>query len=256
MEITAYEPGTPCWVDLGTPDIEAACRFYGGLFGWNIPEGSPETGDYRNCTMRGLSVAGIGPLQMEGQPPSWTTYVAVADADATAKAVAGAGGQVLAPPMDVMKFGRMAVFADPSGAAFSVWQSQDHVGSQVVNEPGAPCWHELATRGTDASVTFYGDVFDWGTATQPMGTFDYTEWKVGDRTVGGMVPMDVNWPAEVPAHWMVYFAVADTDAAAARATELGGTVSVPPTDIPPGRFAVLTDPHGARFSIIAFGQAQ
>jgi predicted enzyme related to lactoylglutathione lyase len=83
-----------------------------------------------------------------------------------------------------------------------------------------------------------------------MGGASYTEWKLGDKTIAGMMTMPDMVPAEVPAHWLVYFGVADTDATVAKATELGATTIVPPTDIPPGRFAVLTDPDGATFAVI------
>lgn len=122
MEMTSYEPGTPSWVDLGTPDQDAATAFYEGLFGWDVPEGPPEAGGYRMCMLRGTPVAGMGPQMNPDMPPWWTTYVSVADADATTAAVTANGGHVLMPPMDVLDVGRMAIFMDPAGAMFSVWQ--------------------------------------------------------------------------------------------------------------------------------------
>ncbi|WP_214369012.1 VOC family protein [Pseudonocardia sp. H11422] len=250
MEMTSYPPGTPSWADLGSPDPAAAAQFYGGLFGWSCEEGPPETGGYRICVRNGRPVAGIGRSQLPGRP-YWTTYICVSDADTTAKAVGDAGGHVHVEPMDVMAFGRMAAFADPTGAAFSVWQPRDHIGSGLWNEPGACCWNELTTRDANAAAGFYRAVFGWSTKHEPVGPMTYTMWMRGDDPVGGMLVMDDKWPADIPAHWMVYFAVSDTDAAAARAQGLGGSVAVPPTDIPPGRFAVLNDPHGAVFSVIA-----
>jgi uncharacterized protein len=78
---------------------------------------------------------------------------------------------------------------------------------------------------------------------------------VGDRGVAGMVDMRGRVPDEVPAHWLAYFAVEDCDAAVATARANGGSVFVPPMDIPPGRFSVLADPHGAIFAVITFKQA-
>ena len=130
-------------------------EFYAALFGWEIREPLPEAGGYRMAELRGKPVAGIGPQMQPGMPPAWATYIATADADATAKAVAAAGGRTLMPPMDVLDAGRMAVFADPAGAVFGVWQPRAHQGAGIVNEPDTLCWNELASRDADAVIPFY-----------------------------------------------------------------------------------------------------
>ena len=250
-ERTSYEPGTPSWVDLGTADIDKSLAFYGGLFGWDASEGDEAAGGYRNFLFEGKQVAGVYPLMNDQQPPVWATYFDTDDADAIAQRVKDNGGQVLMEPMDVMQFGRMAVFMDPTGAAFGVWQPNEHKGAQLVNEPGSLTWNELATRDADAAKAFYTAVFDLGTDDMDMGPMTYTVWKVGDDVVGGMMPMGDQFPAEVPPHWAVYFAVDDTDAVVAKAQELGAAVIAPPMDIPNvGRFAALADPNGTTFSII------
>jgi predicted enzyme related to lactoylglutathione lyase len=251
MEIASYEPGVPSWVDIGVPDPQAAADFYGGLFGWEAPEGPPETGGYRVAMVRDHAVAGIGTQQNPGHPV-WATYVAVTSADDAVEKVVAAGGQVLAPAMDVLDVGRMAVFSDPQGAVFSVWQAGTHPGAQLVNEPGTWSWSELLTTDVEAAKSFYGAVFGWTANTAGAGpTGEYTEWQVNGRSVGGMMQKPPMMPAEVPPHWAVYFAVADADAAAARVKELGGTVMLPPTDIEPGRFAAVADPFGGVFNVIA-----
>lgn len=252
MEMTSYEPGTPSWVDLGTPDIPVARKFYTELFGWQIHDAGPDAGGYCMAYLRDKPVAGLGPQQNPG-PPYWTTYISVADADATAAAVSAAGGQVFMPPMDVFTFGRMAVFADAGGAPFAVWQPGEHIGAGLTVEPGTLCWNELNTREPDKAKAFYAAVFGWGAGEQ-QGSPAYTEWTNNGRTVAGMITMDESWPPGVPSHWMTYFAVADADQSVARVTELGGQVRVPPTDIPPGRFAVVADPAGAVFSVIALDE--
>lgn len=256
-ERDSYQAGTPSWVDLGSPNVDESATFYRGLFGWEITEGGPESGGYRMCMLKGRSVAGLGPAQAEGTP-WWTTYITVDSADATAKAVEEAGGQVLAAPFDVMDAGRMAVFAAPAGARFSVWEPKQHAGAGLVNEPGALIWNELLVRDLDQAKEFYGKVFSWETETMDMGEgVTYTMWKLpgGEpgASIGGAMPMVGDmWPADLPDHWMVYFAVEDCDASAKQVEDLGGTVSVPPTDIPNvGRFAVCAGPHGEVFSVIA-----
>jgi uncharacterized protein len=250
MEMTSYEPGVPSWVDLGTPDVERAAEFYAGLFGWNCPEGPPEAGGYRVCDIDGKSVAGLGPQQNPG-PTVWAMYVNVTSADDVTAAVTANGGQLFVPPMDVMEAGRMAVAADPIGAVFGLWQPGVHKGAQLVNEPGTFSWGELVTDDVPASKAFYGAVFGWGAETHGDGPGAYTEWQVNGRSIGGMMEKPPQMPAEVPPSWGVYFTVADTDAAVARITELGGGVVSPPMDIEPGRFAVVTDPSGAMFNVIA-----
>jgi len=249
MEMDSYEHGVPCWVDLSTPDPAAAVGFYTGLFGWDVQVGPPEAGGYGMAMLKGRAAAGIGPQQNPG-PPVWNTYVNVDDAEAVASLVPANGGTVVAEPFDVMTFGRMAVFADPAGAVISVWQAGEMWGAGIVNEPGAYSWSELMTTDTAGAESFYGAVFGWGAETHGEGPGGYTEWQVGGRSVGGMMAKPPGMPAEVPSMWTVYFAVDDTDAAVAKATELGGTVRMPPRDIEPGRFAVLADPTGAAFSVI------
>ena len=249
MEMTSYEPGVPSWIDLGTPDIEKAAAFYSGLFGWNCPEGPEEAGGYRVCDIGGKLVAGLGPQQNPG-PPVWSVYVNVASADDTSAAVTANGGQVFVPPMDVMDAGRMAVFADPVGAVFSVWQPGIHPGAQLVNEPGTFSWAELVTTDVAASKAFYGAVFGWGAETHGDGPGAYTEWKVSGRSISGMMEKPPMMPAEVPPHWGVYFSVNGTEDAVARVTQLGGAVVSPPMDVEPGRFAVVADPAGAVFNVI------
>ncbi len=251
VERTDYEPGTPCWVDLGTTDVEGAARFYGELFGWTAVDQGAEFGGYRMCELRGRPVAGLGPVPAPEVPPNWTTYVSVADADIAVKAVTAAGGQVLVEPMDIPSTGRMALFADAAGAPFGVWQPRGFAGAELVNEPGALCWNELTTRHRDAEIAFYQSVFGWRREAQP----DYDVWRLGEARVAGMMVMDERWPADVPDHWMVYFAVPDADDAVARVSELGGRIVVPPTEVPVGRFTVLTDPQGALFSVIALADA-
>src|SRR5687767_6026995 len=246
-EFTEYVPGTPSWVDIGAPDVEAAAAFYSGLFGWAVPEAAPDSGGYRMAMLQEKPVAGIGPAQDPG-PPRWTTYVSVADVDATAAAVTAAGGSVLLEPMDVLDAGRMAVFADSTGVVFSVWQPQLHIGAQLANEAGTLCWTELNSRDTEKAAAFYEAVFGWkaDTSTEPM---QYTQFLLDGRSIAGMLDMTGRVPDEVPAHWLVYFGSNDVDADVATATSAGGQAFVGPMDIPTGRFAVLGDPQGAMFAV-------
>jgi uncharacterized protein len=250
MEVERYEHGVPSWVDVGTPDIGKAIDFYSGLFGWQIEQGPAEAGGYSMALLRGKPVAGIGP-QMNPGPPYWTTYVSVDSADDALSRATAAGGKVLMPGMDVMDVGRMGIIADPIGAVISVWEPRTHTGAGIVNEPNSYSWSELVTTDTEASKEFYGAVFGWGSETHGEGgPMAYTEWKIGGRSVGGMMKKPPMMPAEVPPHWGVYFAFDGTEAAMDKVKELGGQVVMGPMDVEPGKIAVVSDPQGAVFNII------
>jgi predicted enzyme related to lactoylglutathione lyase len=253
MEFDRYDDGVPSWVDMGSPDVAKSRAFYGALFGWECPEGPPEAGGYSVCTLNGKSVAGLGPQMDPAQPVVWMTYVNVDDADATIAKVSANGGMVFVAPMDVMDVGRMAIFADPLGAVIGLWQPGTHTGAELANEPGTYCWSELITTDLDAAKSFYHSVFGWDAEDQgpPEGPPAYTEWKLGGRSIGGMMAKSPEMPADMPPSWGVYFAVSDADATAAKAQELGGALFMGPQDIEPGRFAVLADPQGAVFNVLA-----
>lgn len=249
-EFTTYAAGTPSWVDHATQDIDASNSFYGRLFGWEDDDQGEEMGHYTLLRKGGKTVAGNMAAMGEGQPSVWTSYISVDDADSTVDVAKKAGAMVFVEPMDVADIGRMAVFADPTGAAIGIWQPKTFHGADLANEVGSFVWNELNTRDVPAAKTFYTEVFGWTANDLAMEGMAYTEWKLGDQTVAGMMAMPDMVPAEVPAHWLVYFGVEDTDTSVAKATELGATTLVPPTDIPPGRFAVLSDPDGAVFAVI------
>jgi predicted enzyme related to lactoylglutathione lyase len=253
-ERTSYEPGVPSWVDLASPDTNASATFYGGLFGWEVQSAGPveETGGYGMFTLRGQQVAGVGPIMQEGQPPAWSLYVATEDADAVAAGVSEAGGDVLFGPTDVMDAGRLAVFAHPAGGTIGTWQAGNHTGAALVNEPGALNWHELQTRDVEGAKAFYATVFGWQPDDQEFGGMTYTMFNVGDVPVAGAMPTPPQVPDEAPAFWLSYFTVEDCDASVAKVEELGGRVFGPAHTLEGvGRFAVVADPHGASFGIIA-----
>jgi uncharacterized protein len=269
-----YPEGVTCWVDVDLPDVAAAREFYGGLFGWELVDRMPEgqDGNYLVVGIDGLAVAGIGSKPADADwPPAWNTYVAVASADEAAKAVLEAGGAVLMDPFDVGEAGRMAVVADPQGAAFNAWEARNHFGAQLVNEPGAWNFSGLTTTDTEGAAAFYNAVFGWEVG---VGSADFTFFRVpgyGDfleqkdpglaerlaeqdgpphfeDATAWLMPMD-GQPEGTPPNWSVTFAVDDADAIAARAEELGGAVVVEPFDAPPVRTAVIADPQGAVFAV-------
>jgi predicted enzyme related to lactoylglutathione lyase len=251
-ERDSYEPGTPSWVDLTTPDLHAALAFYGGLFGWEFEDAGEEAGHYHMASVRGRRVAGLGPAQ-EGAPPVayWTTYLSGSDVDAHAGAIGDAGGRVLFGPLDVMGQGRMLVAQDPEGAAFGIWEPQAHTGAQLVNENAAFTWNERMTRDLEGTKRFYGAVFGYAFEALPEAPADvYQLVKVGERVVAGIATMPDAVPAAAPPHWLTYFWLDDVDAGFERVRELGGQVLRDPVDSPYGCYAPVQDPQGAAFCLI------
>jgi len=258
--VEKHEHGHFCWLDLGTTDRLGAIDFYGKLFGWNSVDAPMDKDVYTMFRLKDREAGAAYQLSKEmidqGIPPHWLLYVSVDDVDAAAARAGQHGGKVMAAPFDVKPgdgpvVGRMAVVQDPQGATFAMWQPVAHCGIGIMDEPGSLCWPELNTTTADGARDFYGAVFGWGHKTEAMGgTAAYTEWKVGDRSIGGMMQIQPEWGA-VPPHWMAYFQVADCDATVAQAASMGGKAVHGPMDIPNvGRFAVLEDPQGAHFAVI------
>jgi predicted enzyme related to lactoylglutathione lyase len=255
-EFTSHAAGSPCWVDLMSPDIDASKSFYEAVFGWTGDDEHDPEGNRVYVTFRldGKVVAGLGgqPPGMETMPAIWNTYVCVDDPAATVAAATDAGGSVMMPPMQVMDAGHMAILADPTGATISLWKPGGHFGSELCNEPDTWSWSELMTRDVDTALTFYSAVFGWTYAPHDMGDFVYQVIEGGENDGwGGIMPMPSEVPDMVPNHWAVYFSVADTSATSAKVTAGGGQAVQEPMDIPGvGRMATFHDPHGGSFATL------
>jgi predicted enzyme related to lactoylglutathione lyase len=250
MEVDSFKPGMFSWMELGTSDTADAKEFYAGLFGW-------ESTDIPLCedtfyTILKLNDNRVGALYHDthsGAPPHWNIYFSVVSADESAAKAKELGGTVVAEPFDVMEFGRMAVILDPQGAAFCIWQARAHQGFDVVDEPGAFCWGELNTTDTANAIAFYTKLFGWGINGNQDGSSEYTEFKVGGQSIGGMMAIKEDW-GNIPPHWLPYFMVTNCDDSAEQAKSLGANVNTPPMDIPGvGRFAMVADRQGANFAI-------
>jgi predicted enzyme related to lactoylglutathione lyase len=243
-----WPDGVPCWADLTVPDVEAAKHFYAQVLGWSYRPTDIEFGGYVIAEVQGAAAAGLGPLP-PGAPARWTLHLAADDVDKIATATPAHGGQVLLPPHDVGALGRAFIAADPTGARFGVWQAGTHVGAGVVNEPGALIWADLNSPDPQAARAFYAAVFDYRTEPLADGGVDYHLFALpGDDVplggIGGLGnPKD-------PARWLVYFAVADAEAAVAAAEQAGGQVLTRDWDSMYGRMATLRDPDGAEFSVL------
>jgi uncharacterized protein len=248
---TAWPVGTPCWIDLAVADVPKAKAFYSGLFGWDIQELGPEAGGYCMCEIGGRAVAGIAKVDPAEMPAFWTTYLATDDADETAAKIKAAGGAVQMDPLDVMDVGRMTIAVDPGGARFGIWQARAHTGVRLANEPGSLIWSENMSRHYDANKAFYGAVFGYTFGDIGAEGINYATLDLDGRPVGGIGEIGADQPAERPASWGTYLAVADTDASLAKVTELRGSVVAPAWDSPYGRMAMVSDDQGAIFALMS-----
>jgi uncharacterized protein len=253
-----YDQGTPSWVELVTPDQKGAQEFYGGLFGWGYDDNDMgEMGHYYIATLDGGEIGGVSGPQpgMEGHPAFWGVYLAVDDVDAASAKVEPAGGKVEAGPFDVDKNGRMSAIQDPTGARVGLWQAGTTIGTQRANQPGTPTWNECVTPDVKSAVAFYGAVLGMGSEEMDMG--EAGTYTVLTNAEGRQIGGAMNPPMEgVPPHWNVYFNVEDVDASIAKAEELGGKTVAPAFDVPGvGRMAMVSDPQGASFWVMAAGDA-
>lgn len=249
----AYEPGRPCWVDLATPDPTAARSFYAEMFGWAAEvDPRPEAGGYAQFTHDGHTVAGVGPIFVEGTPSAWTTYVATADADATVATIEANGGTVVQPPLAVLDLGRFALFSGPDGVVAGLWEAGVHKGAAFVTETWGWNWSQLLTGDKDAAMAFYGKVFDWRLREDPNWG-EYIALGEHGGEIGGATQIDDQAAGGPAPQWQVSFLVDDTDAFVARAEGLGGTPLGPVGDVPMGgRMCSLADPFGAAFTVMSF----
>ncbi|WP_441249940.1 VOC family protein [Kitasatospora sp. McL0602] len=237
--------GTPCWVSLMTSDHEGAMAFYGALLGWEFGPGPDQLGTYVRASLAGAKVAGIGVTPPGARHPvEWTTYFAVDDADAVSQRVHECGGTVAVGPLQAEHAGRLAIAADLSGAAFGLWQGEEHLGWEVTGEPGAPVWNELLTADEPSATAFYRAVL--GSVLTP-GEDGTTRLLIDGRPVAA-----IRLTTEGRG-WRVHFGTADCDLTARRAEELGGRVLLAPQDTPYGRMARLADPQGGRFVVVQVG---
>jgi predicted enzyme related to lactoylglutathione lyase len=247
-ERTSYPPGTFSWAELATSDAEAAKSFYASVFSWDYEDNPIGDGQVYSMALRdGKHVAAL--FSSSDQPPHWNCYVTVGSADdATAKAREH-GADVVSEPFDVMDVGRMAVIADPQGAALCLWEPRSHIGAALVNTPGAMTWNDLVTPDPDAAAQFYGGLFGWTTQEIPDAG-GYRVIRNGERSNGGIMPLEPErMGADTPPTWMPYFGHEDVDRLVGEVGGLGGRVFTEPMRMPQGSIAVLADPQGAVFAV-------
>lgn len=252
-----YE-GTPCWIELSTSDVDKACAFYAGLFGWDYDvHRHEETGEHVIAYHEGYPVASL--RASAGEDSAWRLYLATDDgADATLRAEA-LGAQITVGRNQVPDLGSKVVVQGPDGDEFGLLEPVGALSFDV-GLPGTLMWAELVTIQAQAADHFFGDLF--GYECEQFGTEHasaYSVWYVGGESVLARVSMVRKYvTAETRPHWLLYLGVdpeRGTDELVHEAVALGGRVRVDPYDTSFGRVSVLRDPTGARFALVDPTQA-
>ncbi|MBF6176341.1 VOC family protein [Nocardia blacklockiae] len=252
---SGFAQGAPCWFDVSAPDVAAAAEFYTGLFGWTALDTGPESRHYTVLLQDDARVAGIAAADADA--PGWLPYFAVTDVRATVAAALGAGGSARCEFADIPGQLEFAVLADPDGAAYGVSHLTGHPGTERWSQPNNPCWVQYTAVGAPAdAMAHYATTLGW--------TYRNAAWEqstdkpyqalttgAGGGEFGGAAAAR---PGEPAPFWAMTIHVPDCDATVARAVELGGKVVSEPADMPgPTRIAVLADPAGATFALMAMG---
>jgi predicted enzyme related to lactoylglutathione lyase len=243
-------PGKFVWFEHVSKEAKKAQAFYGEVLGWNVKPFPMGKDTYEMIYVGETMIGGYGLPQGDRQPAHWISYVSVENVDASAKAATAKGGKVVQGPFDIPTVGRTARIADPQGAEFCVFKSNEGDPPDVEVAPaGSWLWSELHTSDPKNALAFYEAVVGFSHRSEDMGPGGtYHILSKGGVDRGGVSP----FPASgVPPHWVPYVNVDDVDATSARAKKLGATFPVNPEDIPGiGRFAVLKDPTGAVLAIM------
>ncbi len=245
--------GDFCWINILTPQPAEARDFFGKLFGWTYSDmgGMGDLIEIDGHKIGGLFDT-ISPQTPAGTGPVIGVMVKVDDADAMADKANSLGGNAR-PPADVGNNGRMVMCNDPSGANIDFWQPRGQNGSDAdTSHHGVPSWFENYTPDVAGSTRFYTDLFGWMPEVMHMPGMDYTTFKIGDTPIAGMMAIAGDMQG-TPPRWATYFTVDNVDETAKKVVELGGSLSIPPLDIPTvGRFAGVLSPQGVRFMVITY----
>jgi predicted enzyme related to lactoylglutathione lyase len=249
-----HHVGKVVWADLTTPDLEAAERFYGALFGWTFQSIHVGATDYAVALADGRPVGGL--LQKpippgEHRQSAWLTFIAVRDVDAAKREALAHGAKVLADARSYPLRGRQAVLSDPEGAVFAVLASSSGDAPDYLAAPGEWIWSSLLSKDADSEAAFYQELFSYdafdlasddGAEHVILSSDDFARVSVNAFPVGA---------AKRHAHWLNFIRVNSTADTVSKAVAGGGRVLVEPhVDRHGGLVAVIADPAGAPFGLM------
>ena len=246
--------GKLIFIQLVTPDLAAAKRFYAGLFGWTFRDIHAGGTKYAEAFLDGRPVAGLiqkGLPASKHRQPAWLSFFAVGDVDAAKRVALQNGAKVLFEPHSIPDRGREAVFADPQGAVFAVLASSSGDPPDVLAGPGEWIWISLITSDPATDAAFYQTLFDYEVFELPASEGAQHLLLASDNYARASVNTPpANRPNAYP-HWLNYVRVEDTVKMTAKVVALGGRVLVEPRiDRHGGKVAVVADPLGAPFGLL------
>ena len=246
-------PGKMVFAELVTPDLDGAERFYGGLFGWTFKEVPVRDTRYAEAIVNGAQVAGLIQKPIPpggGRRPSWLTFFATADVDATTDVATHYGARVLFAPRAAAGLGREAVLADPQGAVFALLASSSGDPPDVLVDDGAWIWSSLITNDPNTAAGFYRALFGYQVFAAPEGGGKHLVMASNDYARASVNPFPADRPDD-RARWTDFVRVEDVGSAVAKAVSLGGTVLVPAHGDREGDpVAIVADPQGAAFGLL------
>jgi predicted enzyme related to lactoylglutathione lyase len=241
--------GKVIWHDLVTPDLDAAERFYGELFGWQFETLSS---DYKLASNNGQLIGGVARLQDKQRTSHWLPLVSVPDVDSAVSKTTSAGGVQLLRPFDLPKRGQVALVADPQGAAFGVVKSAS--GDPADRAAGLHdwLWHEVWVDDPARAVSFYRDLLGYQQSVDQAFGQEYVYLSANGKPRVGIVQKA---SPEIGDTWVAYVRVQDVNATAAKAASLGGKVLMAPTQqVRDGSVAIIADPNGAGLVVQEWNQ--
>ncbi len=251
-----HHAGKIIYAELVTPDIGAAKRFYGGLFGWTFRDVTYGTTTFSQAMLDGRQVAGlIGKAMPAGthRQSAWLTFIATSDADGTARLAVSKGARMLFPPRTIPRLGREAVLADPQGAIFAILASSSGDPPDLLPDDGDWIWSSLITHDPEADAAFYKTVFGYELYDlAASGEREHLILASGSYARASANPYPADRPNAHP-RWLNYVRVDDVSAATAKVAALGGRVLAPPrVDRDGDMVALVADPMGAPFGLLAW----
>jgi len=252
--------GKIIWRDLLTHDPEGSQRFYAELFGWQFESVGAASGlgsnsAYTLIRHNGKLIGGmIDTVALNGRDDisQWIVLMSVDDIDVAAAKFSTAGGEVVTPPTDLKRRGKVAVVGDVEGALLGLLRTRDGDPADHAPEVGEFLWDELWTTDVDSATAFYEDVAglkaaDWDVDEDQEAGATYRLLKAGDTPRFGIMPNPLEGLGPV---WVSYIRVEDPAAITARASDLGGRVIVEAqARALGGEVAFIAGPSGAGIAL-------